>query len=111
MSASDHEHTPGHCAHCGHPQRVEAIVEINDRMHHLVAMALADRLGLETRRDGPKASTEFVVLAPDDATLDRYEDTLRQLNPLLEAKLLAVTVAFVKKHVGVAIQVVRPAKK
>jgi hypothetical protein len=102
-ASADHAHDGGlRCGQCGHLHGVERSYQANDRMLHLLLVALCTQLGLEAYRKS-KTSTRVYVVAPDDATLDRLEARLHELLPKLDAELLKVVEAFVREHTGLAI--------
>ncbi|MEI8257504.1 MAG: hypothetical protein WCJ30_17660 [Deltaproteobacteria bacterium] len=105
-SAQDdhHEHTSGRCARCGHEHhRVERLYQIDDRMLKILALAIAEQMGLEAVRKGRKVTSKIKVAGPDDGSLDRFDARLRDLGAKLDAELMSVAAAFVKAHTGLKV--------
>jgi hypothetical protein len=100
---ADHAHAPGdRCAHGGQPPGVERSYSTNDRLAHVLLVALCKQHGVTAYRK-TKAATRVYVVAPDAATLDRLEARLAELLPKLDAALRPALDAFVREHTGVTL--------
>ncbi len=102
-----HEHASGQCVHCGHEHhRVERLYKIDDRMLKILALAIAEQMGLEAVRKGRTVTSKLLVAGPDNAALDRFDARLRELGAKLDAELMNLAAAFVKEHTGLHVKTV-----
>jgi len=83
--------------------RVERLHEIDDRLLKILALAIAEQLGLDAVTKGRSVTSKILVAGPDNAALDRFDVRLRELGPKLDAALMNLAAAFVKEHTGLRV--------
>ena len=102
------EHDPHHsCPDCGRAPGLAREYKIGDRFLDALLLGLCAEMDLTATRSSNRRHASLIVRAPDVATHDRLWARFQALMPDYEAKLHAVSSAFLREHCGAELRPVR----